>query len=214
MAPEVPAPRRGAPRAATAVGRNPAPAAPRARGVAGAGMRWASPQVLISAFLLVLAVVYLLSGGPSRVAPPPALGFAGDAPPAVTVEVRYVVVDAGGLERPGYADAALPAAEDAASGRLGAALGALRDDLSRLGVWPDGVEAPVGYVLEFDRRRVAVVDVPPLPPGTVLDVARELTVARSLVATARVAAQADDVRVTVGGEERRSLWGRVAVGGG
>jgi hypothetical protein len=100
-----------------------------------------------------------------------------------------------------------------AGARLTAALTALRDDLLESGVWPREVEAPVGFVIELDRRRVAVVDVGALPARLVVDVADELASVRSLVATARLAASADEVRITVAGEERPSLWGRVALGG-
>ncbi|MBW6454303.1 MAG: GerMN domain-containing protein [Trueperaceae bacterium] len=173
------------------------------------GPHWAAPQLLISGFALLLAVVFALTGGAPRVAPPPTVAV-GDAPrPPVVVEVRFVVVDARGLERPGYADVALSAADDP-SARLTATLGALRDDLLASGTWPAGVDAATGFVIELDRRRIAVVDVPELPLGARIGVADELSVMRSLVATARAAATADEVRITVAGEERPSLWGKVA----
>lgn len=177
-----------------------------------AGVRWSAPQVLVSAFLVVVAAAYLIATPTPRSLVPPSLGLTTADGPPVTVEVRYVVVDAQGLERPGFAE--VPLAADDPSARLAAALAALRDDLIGGGVWPAGVAAPSGYVLEFDRRRVAVIDVAALPAGVAIDVGRELAVVRSLVATARAAAAADDVRVTVAGEERSSLWGRVALGGG
>lgn len=125
------------------------------------------------------------------------------------VEVRFVVVDALGLERPGFADVALADVDDA-SARLTAALGALRDDLLAGGIWPAGADAATGFVIELGRRRIAVVDVPALPVGATIDVADELAIVRSLVATARAAATADEVRITVAGEERPSVWGRIA----
>jgi len=171
--------------------------------------RWAAPQLLIAGFALVLAVTYALTGGQARPAPPPSMG-AGDTPPQVVVEVRFVVVDAQGLERPGFADVPLMGVDDA-SARLTAALGALREDLIARGVWPATVAAPAGFVIDLDRRRVAVVDMPAPPADLQVDVARELAVVRSVVATARGAVAADGVRVTVAGEERPSLWGKVAL---
>ena len=174
------------------------------------GVVWGSPQVLLAALAFVFAVGFAVTGAGSRVPPPPSLAGTDVAPPVRTEEVRYVVVDARGLERPGFADVPLPAGVDDANARLTAALDALRADLLALGVWPEVVPAPAGFVVQLDRRRLAVVDVPPITPGTTVDVGRELTVVRSLVATARAAAAADEVRVTVGGEERLSLWGKVA----
>ncbi len=173
------------------------------------GPSWAAPQLLIAAFVLLLAAVFALTGGVPRVEPPPAVGGGDDAPPPVVVEVRFVVVDARGLERPGYADVALTG-EDDPSARLTAALGALREDLVASGVWPAEADAATGFVIELDRRRLAVVDVPEAPAGLRVDVDDELAVMRSLVATARAAVTADEVRITVAGEERPSLWGKVA----
>ena len=173
------------------------------------GPAWAAPQLLLASFALILAAAFAVTGGASRPAAPPPV-IAGDAPtPATTVEVRFVVLDARGLERPGFADVALADPDDP-SARLTAALGALRDDLLAAGVWPTGVEAAAGFVLELGRDRTAVVDVPALPTGVRIDVDDELAVVRSLVATARAAVAADEVRLTVAGEERPSLWGRVA----
>lgn len=173
------------------------------------GPGWAAPQLLIAAFVLVLALAFAVTGGSPRVEPPPPVGTSGDPRPAAVVEVRFVVVDARGLERPGFADVALAVTDDP-SARLTAALGALRDDLVAAGAWPAGVGAATGFVIELDRRRLAVVDGPALPAGLRIEVADELSVVRSLVATARAAVAADEVRITVAGEERPSLWGKVA----
>jgi len=171
---------------------------------------WAAPQLLIAGFALVLAVAYALTGGVPRPVPPPPMGVSDATSPRAVVEVRFVVVDAQGLERPGFADVPLVGVDDA-SARLTAALGALRDDLIARGVWPAAVAAPAGFVIDLDRRRVAVVDMPAPPADLQVDVARELAVVRSVVATARGAVAADEVRVTVAGEERPSLWGKVAL---
>jgi hypothetical protein len=173
------------------------------------GPAWAAPQLLIAVFALLLAVAFAVTGGAPRVEPPPSVGGADGARSPVVVEVRFVVVDARGLERPGFADVALTDENDPST-RLTAALGALRDDLLASGVWPADVEAATGFVIELGRRRLAVVDVPALPASVRIDVDDELTVMRSLLATARAAVEADEVRITVAGEERPSLWGKVA----
>ncbi len=175
---------------------------------------WASPQLLLGTFLVVLAAAYALTGtAPAAVGPPPAVAVDPDGVPTRRVEVRYVVVDALGLERPGFDDAALPTGSaDDAGALLGAALAALRRDLVASGSWPAAVPTATGFVVDLDRGRIAVVDVPAAPSDLRVDVAAELAVLRSLVATARLAVAADDVRVTVAGEERPSLWGRVAIG--
>jgi hypothetical protein len=177
-------------------------------------IRWASPHLLLAGLLFVVALGYALSGAPQRLVPPPPLTVEPAQPDLRALEVRYVVVDTLGLERPGYADVDLPQrAFDDPSGRLTAALAALHGDLTTIGTWPVAVGAPVGFVIELDRRRVAVVDVAPLPAGVSVDVADEWSALRSLVATARAAVAADEVIVTVDGQERPSMWGRVAVGG-
>ena len=173
------------------------------------GPAWAAPQLIIAAFVLLLAAAFALTGGSPRIEPPPVVTGADDARPPAVVEVRFVVVDARGLERPGFADVTL-AGEDDPNARLTAALGALRDDLLASGVWPAEVDAATGFVIELDRRRLAVVDVPEAPAGSPIEVDDELAVMRSLVATARAAVTADEVRITVAGEERPSLWGKVA----
>jgi hypothetical protein len=176
---------------------------------------WASPQVLLTGFLFALALLFALAGGAERGVPPPPEVVV-DPRPSVQrqVELRYVVVDVQGLERPGYADVGMTAAAaDDLGARLAAALGAMRDDLAAGGVWPAPIPAPSAYVIDLDRRRLAVVDVAAAPADARFDVAVELAVVRSLIATARVAVAADEVRITVAGAESPSLWGRVALGG-
>jgi len=186
--------------------RSPATAPKQASG----GPAWAAPQLLIAVFAVLIAVAFALTGGVPPPEPPPTVAGGAVPRPPVEIEVRFVVVDARGLERPGFADVALTG-EDDASARLTAALAALRDDLRAGGTWPADVEAATGFVIELDRRRLAVVDVPEAPAGARIDVDDELAVMRSLVATARAAVAADGVRITVAGEERPSLWGKVAL---
>ena len=105
----------------------------------------------------------------------------------MALEVRFVVVDDLGLERPAFADAVLPRdqAEDPGA-RLTAALAALRAELVAAAVWPASVAAPTAFVFELDRERVAVVDVGRPGPDEGVTVAQEWAALRSVVATARV----------------------------
>lgn len=177
----------------------------------GWSVRLASPPILIPLFALVWGLGYWLSAGAERLPAPAALTELPLAGPARTLEAAYLVVDALGLERPGFAEVtALPAANDEST-RLSASLSALRDDLVAAGVWPAALPAARAVVIEVDRRRLALIDVPELPPGMRASIADELVVVRSLVATAERTAAADEVRITVAGAERDSLWGAVAL---
>jgi hypothetical protein len=173
-----------------------------------------SPQVLLPAFLLVLAVLFVVSSAfdpPSP--PPPALPtVAAGASETATREVRFVVVDELGLERPAFADAVLARdqVEDPGA-RLTAALAALRAERAAVGAWPTSVAAPNAYVFELDRRRIAVVDVARPGPEDGVSVAQEWAALRSIEATARVEAAVDVVVVTVDGAPSASFWGHVAL---
>ncbi len=195
----------------------------RRRAVRGAGARtappaadvrrvWTSPQVLLAWVLLAVAAVYAVSARPPTVEPPPPVPIAREtAQRTVEREVRYVVVDEDGLERPGFADVALPAdAADDRSVRLSAAVDALRSDLVEAGTWPAAVAAPTALVFDLDRRAVAAIDLDPLPPAAAVSVAQEWSVVRSLVATARAEVGADEVHLTVAGTPAEAVWGHVA----
>jgi len=173
--------------------------------------RWASPPVLLPLLGLLWALAYWLSGFGGTLPPPAQLAELPAATEPRRVEAAYLVVDARGLERPGFAEVALPVAASEESARLGASLLALRDDLVEAGVWPALLPAARGVVLEVDRRRIALLDLPPLPAGMNVDIASELMVVRSLQATAQRVARADVVRMTVAGEEALSLWGAIAL---
>jgi hypothetical protein len=176
-----------------------------------------SPQVLVSGLALVLAALYAIGAFAGRPVASPGEVPAFDLEAAATVprEVRFVVVDEAGLERPGYAEVAVPRerADDVAT-RLVAALAALRADRLERGAWPPSVPAPDAFVYELERRTVAVVDVAAPAVGDGVAVAQELAVLRSIVATARAEAAADDVRITVAGAPAPSLWGHVALPAG
>lgn len=197
--------------ARAAAGGVPAPVAGAADGT-GRERWWAVPQVLLPAVAFVVAALFAAATafGPSVPPPPPLPGTGAVAARAIR-EVRYVIVDELGLERPAFAEVELPvAAADDPGARLTAALALLRDERVAAGAWPPSVPAPSAFVFELDRRRVAVVDVgrpDPLDPPTV---AVEHAALRSLVATARAEAGADDVRITVAGAPAASLWGHVS----
>lgn len=172
---------------------------------------WASPQVLVALVLVAVTLVYAVGGRREPLDPPPPVPVT-PTPTSATVEreVRYVVVDEAGLERPGFADVALaPDVADDRAVRLTSALAALRDDLVASGTWPGAVPAPGAFVFELDRAVIAVVDVAPLGDDASVSVAQEWAALRSIVATARVEVAADDVHVTVGGGPAPSLWGHV-----
>lgn len=173
-----------------------------------------SPQVLLSTLALVLAAIYAATSALGT--PPPALpgmpAVAADVGEAATREVRFVVVDEQGLERPAFADAVLTRDQlDDPGARLTAALAALRAERVAAGAWPPSVGAPTAFVFELDRRRVAVVDVDRPGADEGVTVAREWAALRSIVATARVEAAVDVVRVTVEGVPAEAFWGHVAL---
>ena len=169
-----------------------------------------SPQFLLALFAFVTAAVAYLVSVPTPPPPPPPLASSEPTAPVTSAEVRYVVVDERALERPGYADVALPD-RPTPGDFLTAALAALRADLVASGVWPEAVPPPIGHVIDLDRRRLAVVDVAPRPSDVRVDVAGELSAVRSLLATARAAVPGAEVVVTVAGVETASLWGSVAL---
>jgi hypothetical protein len=189
-------------------------APPHARAGLRGGARWGgvtSPQFLIAAFAFIAALAAYVTSAPTPRPPPPLLDFVLTPPARDVREVRYVVVDARGLERPGYADAAPPLDRPPAAALLTASLAALHADLAAAGIWPAGVAAPTAHVIERDRRPLALIDVPPASLGPPIEVAHELTALRSLTATARAAVPTADVRITVGGRESATLWGTVAL---
>ena len=173
-----------------------------------------SPQVLLPAFALVLATLYAVTSafGPPSLPVPGVPAVAAGGTETAAREVRFVVVDEQGLERPAFADAVLARdqAEDPGA-RLTAALAALRAERIAAGAWPASVAAPTAFVFELDRRRVAVVDVGRPGPADGVTVAQEWAALRSIVATARVEVGADAVRITVEGSPADAFWGHVAL---
>lgn len=175
---------------------------------------WFTPQVLLPLLLLGFALLLLLFTPNAAVPPAPTLLIEAPSLEQRLVEVAYVVVDAAGLERPGFADAWLERNNEDPHQTLNASLFALVADLTGAGAWPRSVPAPSAYLIEIDRRRLAVVDVAPLAPGETWPTELEWMVVRSIDATARRAALASDVRITVAGMETASLWGKIALPSG
>lgn len=173
-----------------------------------------SPQVLLPALALVLAALYAATAafGPPTPPLPDVPAVAGGGTETAVHEVRFVVVDEEGLERPGFADAVLPRdrSEDPGT-RLTAALAALRAERIAAGAWPLSVAEPTAFVFELDRRRIAVVDVGRPGPDEGVTVAQEWAALRSVVATAQVEVAADVVRITVEGSPADAFWGHVAL---
>jgi len=167
--------------------------------------------VLLPLLGLLLALGYWISGFGGSLPLPAALAELPATTEVRRVEAAYLVVDARGLERPGFAEVAQPVAANEESARLGASLLALRDDLVEMGVWPASLPAARAVVIEVDRQRIALIDVPALPLGTRVDIGGEWMVVRSLQATAQRVSRADAVRITVDGEEAPSLWGAIAL---
>jgi hypothetical protein len=142
---------------------------------AGAGIRWASPQVLVPALALIAAAGYALRAAPPQPAPPPELATRAPAEADVGTRdvVLYLVDDE--LARPRVRE--LPDPSDA-SAALQVVVDALREALVEEGVWPAELPAPRAYALELERTPAAVLD---LPAADVrLDVAAERRIVASL----------------------------------
>ncbi len=166
------------------------------------------PHVLIAALVLGGAAAWFAGG--VRDAPVPRVPDllidveVRSAP--ITSDARIVVFDRDGLSRTVDVEVTSP---DAFEDRLAAALAVLRTTLVEDGVWPQQVGAPTVLGYEVQRRRVVVVDVPPLQ-GRGPDVLAELATLRSIEETA-FAHGADEVTVVVDGAPAATLWGQVAL---
>lgn len=192
-----------------------APEAPPAEGedravLAPARMALLRPQVLLGALAVVAGVAFLVAGGGPRVGAPPRVDIAPVA--AATgqpTEVRLVLVDADGLERPRFVQVSLPEARDA---RLAAVVSALRDAMRQEGSWPAALGAPEVFVEDVNRRRVAVLDLR-LDAPVAVSVSQELQLLRSIRETV-LANDIDAVRFLRDGRPADTLLGHVAVASG
>lgn len=166
------------------------------------------PHVLIAVLVLGGAVAWwsgALRDGPVPRVPDLLIDVDVLAPPT-SGDARIVVFDRDGLSR--TVDIEVTSRE-AFEDRLAAALAVLRSTLIEDGAWPRQVGAPTVLAYEVQRRRVVVIDVPPLQ-GVGPDVLAELATLRSLEETA-FAHGADEVTVVVDGAPAATLWGQVAL---
>ena len=139
-----------------------------------------TPQILVSTFLLISSLAYLFSGL-QRDAPPsliPKTSSLASVERAVQ-EVRLVVIDGSGLERSSLVPIDLPTAD---SLRLEGILGALRDAMIEVGVWPEVLAVPKAFVQRVDLLLVAVLDFD-VESGLGLDVETEEILYRSISKT-------------------------------
>jgi len=170
----------------------------------------AAPHVILASLLFVVALVFFLAGGVGGVPRPERVEIAPPKPSATrTEDVRLVLVDAGGLERPRFVSLALP---DSPAERFQVVLDALREAMMQDGSWPADLGAPRLFEQEANRSAVAVVDMPAAPTAAV-DVTEELQLWRSITRTL-LANGAADVRFLRGGRPTATLLGHVAVPSG
>lgn len=166
---------------------------------------WVAPQVLVGALLVVAAGAFALRGptGP----PPPGTVTIAPRPsePAPRAEVELAIVEPSGLERTTFVSTNVPA-DDA--GRYEAIFAALREELARVGVWPEEVPAPSVFVQRVAGTEIVVLDLD-VPEATSLEAATELRLVRSIDATA--ARHDAVVRYLVNGSAAPTLLGHVGV---
>lgn len=181
-----------------------------AAGVAGwwwavKALAWiARPQLVVSALLLFGALLFaLLPSGLQRPPPPVVAADGGGALPLIEREVRLLLIDAAGLERPQFVTLSFV---DSPAARLSAVIEALRGQLVDLGVWPRAGAAPVLFRGEVGVRSFVVLDFGDGFAG--LSVAQERQLLGSLVATLR-AEGIDEIRVLRHGAPREAPFGHL-----
>lgn len=166
------------------------------------------PQVVAAALALFAAALFAaFPSGPER-PPAPNVDLAASSTPAiVTGELRLVLIDGAGLERPRFVEARY---RDSDQGRLEAVLDALRTELLRDGVWPAEGSAPTLFLGDVGVRRFAVLDFGSGFEG--LEVATERQLIESLAATLR-SEGIDAVRLLRGGVSRPAPFGHLTLDG-
>ncbi len=165
--------------------------------------------MLVALLLLGSGVAWIAGSLQRGSAPrPPGQLLIGEPSAQVTpADVPVVLVDRDGLRRTLLVEVE---SLDEFDARLAGAMEQLREALLEESNWPEGVDAPYVQSYEAQRRRVVVIDVPALGPGSGLELLAELAALRSLEETA-LAHGADEVRVVVEGEPSSTLWGQVAL---
>lgn len=167
------------------------------------------PHVLLALLALLSALGYLFGNmvNVSRRTKPPVVELTSaveDA--AITSEIRLVLYDSTGLERPMFLTVRLPESE---TERLHGIVEALRGELFRRGVWPDALPLPLVFVEQLEGRRVAVLDFD-LPAPVAVPVGVELQLLRSIEATV-LANDIDRVRILTNGTPRATFLGHIAL---
>ena len=163
------------------------------------------PQVVVSALLLVGALLFSLSpSGPQRPGPPTVELSAGIEVPIVEREVRLLVIDPDGLERPLFARLSFA---DSPFARLEAVLTALRVELVAAGVWPEAGSVPTLFRGVVDVRTFVVLDFGDGFDG--MSVVEERQLIGSLEATLR-AEGIDEVRYLRHGRAEEAPFGHLA----
>lgn len=163
------------------------------------------PQVVVSALLLVGAVLFtLLPRGPQRPHPPTVELAAGIEIPIVEREVRLLLIDPDGLERPIFARLTFA---DSPSTRLEAVVSTLRDELVVADVWPEAGMVPTLFHGVVDVRTFVVLDFGNGFDG--MSVIQERQLVGSLEATLRVEG-VDEVRYLRHGRAEEAPFGHLA----
>lgn len=143
------------------------------------GIHWRSPQVLLSAFAVLVALVFAVRSGPPPSEPAPTLTVEeGGARTVPSDEAVLYEVDEDGVAHPTVRE--LPAPDDPGA-RLQGIVDALREEMLTTGGWPEALPGPAVHVFTHERATVAVLDVP--DHDAELDVARERAIVASLERT-------------------------------
>lgn len=167
----------------------------------------AKPHVLLALLLLMASAMFAVRGGGLRTAQPePVETGAASLGTGVQAEVRLLLVDADGLQRPRFETVRLPQDD---TGRVTSIVAALRGVLISTDVWPDGLPAPTVFAQRIDGKTVAVLDLRP-SPGVAVSVGQELQLLRSIEGTV-LGNGVDEVRFLRDGQPTTTLLGHVAV---
>ena len=167
----------------------------------------AKPHVLLALLLLIASAVFAVRGGRLRAQQPePVETGVASLAAGVPTEVRLLLVDEDGLQRPRFETVRLPPDD---TGRVTAIVAALRSVLIAADVWPDGLPAPSVFAQRIDGKAVAVIDLRP-SPGVAVSVGQELQLLRSIQGTV-LGNGVDEVRFLRDGQPATTLLGHVAV---
>lgn len=167
----------------------------------------AKPHVLLALLLLIASALFAFRGSGAR-APKPEPVETGTATlgAGVPTEVRLLLVDENGLQRPRFETVRIPQDD---TGRIAAIVAALRRVLVGADVWPAGLPVPTVFAQRIDGKAVAVLDLRP-SPDVAVSVGQELQLLRSIEGTV-LGNGVDEVRFLRDGQPATTLLGHVAV---